>query len=60
MIRDWTALMVEVATHATVRAAFARIAAGEITAEEECCAEVRAVAEGELRARQAIGEDGGT
>ncbi len=60
---DWTRLMVEVATHAAVRAALARVAAGETTAEEEClgvgrtCAEVRALAEGELRAWQQLGED---
>lgn len=60
---DWTDLMVEVATHAAVRSALARVAAGETTAEEECfgmgrtCDEVRAVAECELRAWQAIGEE---
>ncbi len=47
----------------TLRAALARVAAGETTAEEEClgvgrtCAEVRALAEGELRAWQQLGED---
>jgi capsid protein len=62
-MRDWTDLMVQVATEAAVRAALARVAAGETTAEEECCgvgrtcAEVRARAEGELRAWQQLGED---
>lgn len=59
---SWTDTMVAVATHAAVRAALARVAAGETTAEEECigvgrtCAEVRALAEGELRAWQQLGE----
>lgn len=61
-MKDWTDTMVEVATHAAVRSALARVAAGETTAVEEClgmgrtCAEVRTAAEGELRAWQAIGE----
>lgn len=55
--------MVAVATHAAVTAAQARVAAGETTAVEECsgvgrtCAEVRAQAEGELRAWQADDEE---
>lgn len=59
----WTDTMVEVATHAAVRAALARVAAGKTTAEEECCgvgrtcAEVRAAAEGELRLWQATGDE---
>lgn len=62
-MRHWTDTMVAVATHAAVTAAQARVAAGETTALEEClgagrtCAEVRAAAEGELRAWQADGED---
>ncbi|QDI79124.1 hypothetical protein E8E01_01085 [Methylorubrum populi] len=63
MTRHWTDTMIEVATHAAVHAAQARVAAGETTAVEECvgigrtCAEVRAAAESELRAWQAEGED---
>lgn len=63
MIRDWTDTMVAVATEAAVRAALARVSAGETTAVEECfgvgrtCHEVRAAAEGELRVWQAIGDD---
>lgn len=59
----WTDLIIEVATYAAVTAAQARVAAGETTALEEClgagrtCAEVRAAAEGELRAWQADGEE---
>ncbi len=55
-MRHWTDTM-------AVTAAQARVAAGETTAVEECsgagrtCAEVRAHAEGELRAWQADGED---
>lgn len=54
----WTDTMVEVATFLTVQAAQARVAAGETTPVEECsgvgraCAEVRALAEAQLRARQ--------
>ncbi|GJE51484.1 hypothetical protein GOFOIKOB_4543 [Methylobacterium tardum] len=60
----WTDTMVAVATEAAVRAALARVATGETTADEEClgfgrtCAEVRAIAEGELRLWQQLGEDG--
>lgn len=62
-MRDWTDTIVQVATEAAVRAALARVAAGETTAVEEClgvgrtCAEVQAAAEGELRAWQAVGDE---
>lgn len=61
----WTDTMVEVATHAAVRAAQARVDRGETSPDEECsivgrtAAEVRARAEAELRAWQADGEEPG-
>lgn len=62
-MRDWTDTIVEVATFMAVCAARARVAAGKTTAVEECsgvgrtCAEVRALAEADLRAWQSLDDE---